>query len=838
MPKKCEGFMQPEFKKFSLDPQITSFEMLQHILASAFNIKGDFTLSYLAKDDEGQEIYLSMLSDWDMDAAFQSLDDWDIIAPVDVPQYKISNLMEKGAIMGALSGISNQVGKTVSTMQRVMGLKNEEENKYKPSKQPMTDMEFRNYLDSSGHLVKPEEFRLSIYQGGVESSLRRVVWRHLLNIFPEGMSGRERFDYMKKKENEYYELRDYWKNLINSGSVTEEIKCVTSMVKKDVLRTDRTHKLFSGGDDSKNLISLFHILVTYALTHPQISYCQGMSDIASPLLVIQKDEAQAYLCLCGIMKRVRTNFLLDGNAITTKFKHLSTLLQLHDPVLYAYLKDCNAHDLFFCYRWLLLELKREFPFDDALYMLEVMWSTLPPDYSDPELPLTDPDYYPALLSTSPCSPSFSIKQTVYAKLLALRVNAGSRAKEIPIKPDEVSDQPQAKEIASGSANNNSIVTQEMLTSDVQDYPEVDDPITKTLQERSESIDKSLKMAEFHSESVHCHDSKIDEKKPVISLQIPNARKCLDKKLQGNSPEVKTVENVCDLHPNGPLKSLDNERIPSRICPVHGNLTEINEDKEDLKKDEENGMEKIKNIESDVENSEKDTSEIICNGISKFEGTLRMSDESLDKSIELENNEIEQYDEDDNNDSGQSQFYISLDSTEEEQKEIQASLQNKKSTTKGSFFSNMKHLISSPKRQNSDKSLQRATSLTEERHSGVNSEQPQKDLHCSSSDTSLLKKNSVSHEINENDDSGMNLSDCVEVSDDGSLELIKADNNSIKLPPPEEFGCGNPFLMFVCLTLLLQHRDAILRNKLEYDEIAMLFDRMVRKHNVHKVFTLF
>lgn len=32
--------MQPESKKFSLDPQITSFEMLQHIIASAFSIKG------------------------------------------------------------------------------------------------------------------------------------------------------------------------------------------------------------------------------------------------------------------------------------------------------------------------------------------------------------------------------------------------------------------------------------------------------------------------------------------------------------------------------------------------------------------------------------------------------------------------------------------------------------------------------------------------------------------------------------------------------------------------------------------------------------------------------
>jgi hypothetical protein len=37
----------------------------------------------------------------------------------------------------------------------------------------------------------------------------------------------------------------------------------------------------------------------------------------------------------------------------------------------------QAIDLLFCYRWLLLEMKREFVFDEALRMLEVTWSSLP-----------------------------------------------------------------------------------------------------------------------------------------------------------------------------------------------------------------------------------------------------------------------------------------------------------------------------------------------------------------------------------------------------------------------------------------------------------------------------
>lgn len=55
-----------------------------------------------------------------------------------------------------------------------------------------------------------------------------------------------------------------------------------------------------------------------------------------------------------------------------------------------------------------------------------------------------------------------------------------------------------------------------------------------------------------------------------------------------------------------------------------------------------------------------------------------------------------------------------------------------------------------------------------------------------------------------------------------------------LPPPHEFGGGNPFLMFLCITLLLQHRDFVMRNQMDYNEMAMHFDKMIRRHNVIRV----
>ena len=47
-----------------------------------------------------------------------------------------------------------------------------------------------------------------------------MVWKHILNVYPDGMSGKERMDYMKKKSNEYYNLRDKWREMLKNGNVS------------------------------------------------------------------------------------------------------------------------------------------------------------------------------------------------------------------------------------------------------------------------------------------------------------------------------------------------------------------------------------------------------------------------------------------------------------------------------------------------------------------------------------------------------------------------------------------------------------------------------------------
>ena len=47
------------------------------------------------------------------------------------------------------------------------------------------------------------------------------------------------------------------------------------------------------------------------------------------------------------------------------------LVKRHDFEFFTYLKRLGADNMFFCYRWILLEMKREFSFDDAVTVLEV-----------------------------------------------------------------------------------------------------------------------------------------------------------------------------------------------------------------------------------------------------------------------------------------------------------------------------------------------------------------------------------------------------------------------------------------------------------------------------------
>lgn len=219
---------------------------------------------------------------------FSEAPDWDSISTTTNTKEIIAPLQQsigvgQKYVQNMQSRLPGLVEKTFSMVTRAIGFV-EDQSILQPLRQPLSDAEFRSFLDSVGQVVETKNLRKVIYDGGIDPSLRRVVWKHILNVYPEGMTGRQRMDYMKQKAAEYYRLRDVWRVAVQQGPVTGELAYVTSMVRKDVLRTDRLHPFYAGNDDNQNIASLFNILTTYALNHPAVSYCQGMSDIASPLL--------------------------------------------------------------------------------------------------------------------------------------------------------------------------------------------------------------------------------------------------------------------------------------------------------------------------------------------------------------------------------------------------------------------------------------------------------------------------------------------------------------------------------------------------------------------------
>jgi len=45
---------------------------------------------------------------------------------------------------------------------------------------------------------------------------------------------------------------------------------------------------------------------------------------------------------------------------------------------------------------------------------------------------------------------------------------------------------------------------------------------------------------------------------------------------------------------------------------------------------------------------------------------------------------------------------------------------------------------------------------------------------------------------------------------------------------------NPFLLFICFSIFIEHRDHIMRSQLDANDIACYFDKMLRKHNMKSI----
>ncbi|XP_034026148.1 small G protein signaling modulator 1 isoform X2 [Thalassophryne amazonica] len=141
-------------------------------------------------------------------------------------------------------------------------------------------------------------------------------------------------------------------------------------IEKDVQRCDRNYWYFSPA----NLEKLRNIMCSYIWRHLDIGYVQGMCDLLAPLLVILDDEAMAFSCFTELMKRMNQNFP-HGGAMDTHFANMRSLIQILDSELFELMHQNGDYTHFyFCYRWFLLDFKRELVYDDVFSVWESIWA--------------------------------------------------------------------------------------------------------------------------------------------------------------------------------------------------------------------------------------------------------------------------------------------------------------------------------------------------------------------------------------------------------------------------------------------------------------------------------
>jgi len=269
---------------------------------------------------------------------------------------------------------------------------------------PLTETQWLDFFDKDGRLLNEAGFKSKVFKGGIAASARKLVWPYLLGYFDFQSTYREREVVLKERRIEYAALKARWKQDLrlyeeeNSGMMDpaqeeddqyqfmfiqaqvnamrydideKEAHAAIKTIEKDVPRTDRKGNYFCD-DHPERLVWLRDILITYAVFHPTVGYAQGMNDVLSMILAVMDHEADAYWCFRNFLATIQEDFMAKG--MMDKLEKLRDLFSFMDPEVYKHFESVDGGDMVFCHRWLLLSFKREFSFEDAVRLFEILCS--------------------------------------------------------------------------------------------------------------------------------------------------------------------------------------------------------------------------------------------------------------------------------------------------------------------------------------------------------------------------------------------------------------------------------------------------------------------------------
>nr|XP_010930822.1 TBC1 domain family member 15 isoform X2 [Elaeis guineensis] len=257
-----------------------------------------------------------------------------------------------------------------------------------------------------------------IQRGGVHPSIRGEVWEFLLGCFDPKSTFEEREQLRQHRRVQYARWKEECRQrdshvgsgkIITAPIITEdgepiqdplvlmeatsngnaennehrdqapldkeiiEWKLTLHQIGLDVLRTDRTLVFY---EKQENLAKLWDILAVYAWIDKDVGYCQGMSDLCSPMIILLEDEADAFWCFERLMRRLRGNFRCTEKSVgvENQLQILASITQVLDPKLHQHLETLGGGDYLFAFRMFMVLFRRELSFGDSLYLWEMMWA--------------------------------------------------------------------------------------------------------------------------------------------------------------------------------------------------------------------------------------------------------------------------------------------------------------------------------------------------------------------------------------------------------------------------------------------------------------------------------
>ena len=71
-----------------------------------------------------------------------------------------------------------------------------------------------DYMDYKGTITMRTKLKRDVFERGLDSSIRQLIWPIILGVFPSSMNQNERVAWMRKHSNEYFKFRSEWQNIL------------------------------------------------------------------------------------------------------------------------------------------------------------------------------------------------------------------------------------------------------------------------------------------------------------------------------------------------------------------------------------------------------------------------------------------------------------------------------------------------------------------------------------------------------------------------------------------------------------------------------------------------